>query len=64
MISDEQIHEYVRLHWRDKWMDGGPGKGIVSDASIILFSSTTSHEAARSIRAEFARLIAKRGDQS
>lgn len=56
-ITDEQIREYTREHWRDPWAGGGPGKGTVNDAMIIAFSSTTSFEGARSIRGQFADLI-------
>ncbi len=57
MITDEQIGDYVREHWRDEWMDGSPGKGSVNDAATILFSDTTSNEGKARIREEFARLI-------
>jgi hypothetical protein len=61
-VTDEQIREYVRVHWRDVWQDGSPGKGIVNDAATVLFSTTTSYEGAMRIREEFARLInAQRG---
>jgi hypothetical protein len=46
-ITDGMIREYVI----------GPGKGRVSDAEIILFSTTTSYEGKTRIREEFARLL-------
>lgn len=58
MSTDSDIRAYVRLHWRDPWLGGGPGKGTVNDAAIILFSETTSPEGKARIRAEFARLLA------
>jgi hypothetical protein len=57
-ITDEQIRGYVSEHWRDTWMGNGTGKGIVNDAAIILFSTTTPHEWKERIRGEFARLLA------
>lgn len=57
-VTDEQIRDYVREHWRDAWMGGGPGKGTVNDAAIILVSPTTPHEWKLRIRCEFTRLIA------
>jgi len=57
-VTDEQIREYVRDHWREQWMGGSAGKGIVNDASIILFSETTPYDSKDRIRSEFARLIA------
>ena len=61
LITDDDIRAYVRDHWRDAWMGGGPGKGTVNDAAIIPFSSTTSYEGKLRIRTEFSRLI---GDAS
>ena len=59
-ITDEQIRDFVREHPRAAWMGGGPGKGTVNDASIILFSATTSYAGKMRIREEFARLIGAR----
>lgn len=56
-VTDDEILDYVRDHWRDAWMGGGPGKGAVNDASIILFASSTRYETRLRIREEFARLI-------
>jgi hypothetical protein len=42
MATDEQIRDHCRDHWRDRWLDGGPDKGCVNDAFIILRSGTTS----------------------
>ena len=56
-LTDDDIRAYVRDHWRDPWMGGGPGKGTVNDAAIILFSTTTPYETQQRIRAEFARLL-------
>lgn len=64
IATDERICDYVRNHLRDPWMGGGPGRGTVNDAAIILFSSTTSHDGTARIRAEFSRLIAMSAEVS
>ena len=56
-VTDEQVREYARDHWRDPWMGGASGKGCVGDAMAVLFSTTTGYEWAQRIRAEFARLV-------
>jgi hypothetical protein len=57
-ITDEQIREYTREHWRDPWpfAKGRPGGGTINDASIIAMA--TSHpELTRNTRGRFAELL-------
>lgn len=55
-ITDEDIREYARDHWRDPWMGGGPGRGTVNDAMAIALAKSHPEMTYRT-RGQFAALI-------